>query len=515
MALLLEYAKLVRDIQTAPGWAVHLGTSGWFDIYVAKKVSKDGVDEIKELTGADVTKTVMDVKEYDAIRDKIAKLPDRQSAAGVYLNDPVLSYDQGANRTRPLVAASQATNKLAKLGFKRLRMTAVFLDLTGTENWISGGRIGGFADWKNHAVAVHSGSILKSDLRAAEVLTHELAHQYFFYLPKEGKQEFRQWYRDNILGGMEKIATTGLPSQVKEDALTAAWKAFEAKWQESSGFKPSEAKMIRRGAVGPEEFHKFVFERMFFDGYSFVVQMKKRLVLGGSGGKTKVLVKGSRGVEVVPSTGHENPPVVYFAKDGFDKAVPVSQVWDYASVDVEETDKRHPGLNLGMLKHHLDTQAGGGTPGAALTFQHETWVWSAFDAAHTAYRKAVEKSFPLVEVLYVSDNGGAIDKFMEKAKADPDGFDPERNMRIALGHTLEVRQLPGGHEAGSLSQAMQSPAGSPIRMFAKSYLQAPSDYATANPDELWAETVTYAAWMKTALSSEIWALLKRFMQRYL
>lgn len=205
-----EAVKAVREL-TAAHTVVHVGPVGRFDLYVAT--------------------------------DKVAGLPDEKPVpVKDYLAAPATQNLPGRMFTfdKDGLAKSlkQADDKLTAAGIPRKRATLIVRALDDT-NPITGGSTGGWWDRKKHAITVSKSEAFDSDV-LANIVAHEWGHAIWEQLPKQAKDIFIRWYRENVVGAIEArpLEMYSVPKKAHEQAIQLASRVFNAEVQKMFGKHP-------------------------------------------------------------------------------------------------------------------------------------------------------------------------------------------------------------------------------------------------------------------------------------
>lgn len=141
---------------------INLGKLGWWNVYSEKETDNP-------------INRILTIPEYERL------LASRQ-----VVPDGLVSQ---INQLREMF--NDAAYKLAYLGFPAMRQIVKFADIK-SKNQITGGGVGGHADFSNHGIVISRDSIYLS------VLIHEHAHMYWKNIPKANKEYFIKYYKENV-----------------------------------------------------------------------------------------------------------------------------------------------------------------------------------------------------------------------------------------------------------------------------------------------------------------------------
>ncbi len=520
MAYFLEYAKGLLDLQKDapkehPIVIVDAGPAGWFRVFSAQQVADP------ELVSRYLTPEMKArIFKQPITRKEFAPLLKLSPDVFRQLNQPALMMN--ALTTGP----EAATKALTKLGLRRRSSDLVVINGLSrwVKNWITGGQIGGYASRAGHIIASDAEPFLTGDMeRIIGTLVHELGHQYFFNLPKAGKEAFQTWYYQNVMRPVKDNILNPSP-KLTNWLNNMAYDEFSSQYKKRSGLGLREIEDTLRKVYSDKpmdaeaSFQMEVIDRLnqhrVMNGYLknptvFRVAMKNSKTKKPEGAKIRVNYDGDKiTISTEDWLASKEIPNRPSGKADWPK------LFDLVNFSEEEGDKDG---SVGMKRSILHDASQGQTS-KALLMTHENWVMDALGKVLAAFQADVGIPFGVM---------AATETFL---KLTQDAADKKQvpNTKAIMDKVVEVGLEDGRKTYASMipdkqpmnpkeftQSVMSSPSGQSFRQLAKNLQVVPSAYAASNVDELFAEMLTYAALKSDGLSKSLRTMFKTALQQYL
>ena len=211
---------------------VHLGKIGWWQTYSAVKVDMGMVPDWAEKPAGGLLLTLKEYKSSfsptyqgddwaianpdkeawitkhwstpDEIADSMTDFANKASSSGRLPGNPPI---QRGSRTAARSGGSlflhninEAASRLGNIGFPSEGGVLLLVDLKGRDNHITGGGVGGYSTSRGHGITVDRNTPQGS----TNTVVHEHAHQYWYRLSKGSKKHFDNWWRENVVGTIDK-----------------------------------------------------------------------------------------------------------------------------------------------------------------------------------------------------------------------------------------------------------------------------------------------------------------------
>jgi hypothetical protein len=484
--VLFEHVREVQDLLRAKKHLVYdLGWHGWFRVYLAlERTSHPGPLSGDLLVGAVLTYRDLSAGEKDTAMDAI-------------------------------IAADQATGRLERLGARQARRVAIFLPLAGQTNYITGRGIGGYADRKDHAIAIDLGYISNRAF-IIEALCHEWGHMWLFSAPKHVKDYFLAFY-DYLRRGGPTARRLVLPValDVRQEAKEAAWKAFSKSWEQHRGTDPETWVETWNSAV-KDPLRILLRIAWRARGLSLYGKLKKRVAELRAGTLVRVLLNPDS-----PSVAGGYAAVFPVRSQKVGGEVPVQgnvdSVGEWLQIDVGQTEQkaRQDLPELGIALIGLSATQGSvvgreDEVGPAHEFTREVSVDFAMEAASKAllgvlltagyvYGRGTPGS---ASVLYT----GWMSRVPEEAKPfQGKHFDPKRTFFRVVDDAM-------GDWQPEVAADLAQPMFEPVRRKLHALGLFPSAYSASNVDELAADTIAYAAVRPNEVPPPVRRMLRNALQ---
>jgi hypothetical protein len=512
--------KLVADLLNSGNWQiVDMGMHGWFHLYSAVRRHRMGRNEIVKL------------KHYK---------PN--------MSPPLHEPDDVASGKMASKMALGATKALTKLGMKKQRATVVIYDLSNLKNQVTGGGVGGFADFKRHGLAADRNIVLGNPKFAIELLAHEWGHAQQNRMPKAQREYIRDWYQKNVLG--KAIATAKITNAMKKEASEIVMSRVNIQWEKRWPGRMLLANLadlfaeVKGKGNTPEPLD--ILARV---GARIQGRMKKKLVTDSNvtdpdtGAESKFVFQKGDQVELVASVERATPIDQWDAwlmtgpfrrktkRQLMNKMqkITLGQARDLMDIDIN--------LTLGKVKKKVklgDTQMTADqfefvmevlTSPDFRTFGE--WVGStrrgsgvgsppggynrlidAFEEVALALQKStVVERIPFE--LFVLD---VVDAYVDKATKMGHAFSHHEDGAKAILHTIQWGDEIFAKNKAAPPASLDTPLFTWFRRQAKDNSLTPSSYAAANDRELWADTVAYAAVRMNEVPKEVLKMMRAVIQ---
>lgn len=475
------------------------GTVGWFRVYSVVDVTDRDIAG-KKLQGAfdnfrrDFLSKIHTVKEYNE-RGSLSDSP--------FMADTIA----GSARQKAHGAIKFAVQTLTRMGARRKRDVLIARDLSQHRNSLTGGGVGGYAYRKTHAIEIDYGMLSRG--AGAETIVHEWGHKLFFQLPQYLRNYVRRWYQEHVLQSKDLVRDGEVPKNHRDGAAVVAWEGFSRMWAKHRSVTPDEWMRLHKKHA------RTISIQNDAEALMDVVAQPGRTVFG----KLKVSVRTDEGKAIrkgrrvrVTSSPGSKAYIETISGDTFLMAeVSRSKLAELVALDLKTT-RKDVESEVGSWSPDFDTHSLRQEPGDY--FDKENALYLCLEeGVRLAFEYLVESDFPYTSMAAVMETRAFskfVDIYRDAARKQQERFKP-RSLFLEL-FKKHANWKPPAQARGELKTVLASPAGKWMRRRAQRLGITPSDYAASNVDELWAETVAFAAMKPSKLPKPLKTMLHNVMQ---
>ena len=425
--------------------------------------------------------------------------------------------------------------KLSTLGFPRMRSTIVLTDLSKEFNSITGGGVGGYADYESHGIAISRNQINE------EIIIHEHAHMFWKNIPKPNKYFFIEYFEKTI-GDFAK----NLPTKIKykhfgkfkmpENLFQLGWEVFRDILQKEMNINFNRLFELKK----TDDQNLFLIKSVLTPGSNNKFKLKTSIQVTRNNWGSKNL---SVGDEVQVFTGHseKGSSQKYFIEkyinhERFDfnegKGLTFDELLNYINFDAKEImsndyfKKQHE--KLLEIKNKSLVEILGFTKNKEFIEEAFKQVFNEIVSEINRVNR-VEFNVDQFFKRYAVPSNSWISLISKRSKAGKVNNEEDiKDVYDFIVKKMFVRDLSeieptsfdvitkfgfSSSPTQFLQKKLQSPEGEELRSILHRSGASVNSYGASNTDELWATTVEFAALGRNVsrnLKNLVWKTLNGF-----